>query len=544
MRNPPALLLLVLFAAPPRPAGAAAVQGPAEAPSVAAKTACPGGEAPCPIFKPEEVESRGSVVAGGRSVSYDAHAGTLIVHPKDWDDVPQNARKDEKGKPKPSPEASMFYVAYFERGAGPARPLTFLFNGGPGSSSVWLHMGAFGPRRVVTADDTHTPAAPYHVVDNAESLLDVSDLVFVDAPGTGFSRVAGRGRRKAFFGVDQDANAFADFIVQFLSKYGRWNSPKYLFGESYGTTRSAVLARVLEDERMVDVNGVILLSQILNYADNPDGPEDNPGIELPYQLALPTYAATAWYHKKLPPEAPQDLTALLAEVERFAMGDYARALEAGADLPAKDRQEIAAKLHRYTGLPVDYILKANLRVSGGEFEKNLEGPSGATTGRLDSRFTGPDLDPLSKEAEYDPQAAAIGSAYVSAFNDYVRRVLKFGRDKLYKPELPLWESWDYLHQPPSAHKPLSQAANVMPDLAAAMKYNPGLKVMLNAGYFDLATPFFQGVYEMGHLPIPEKLRSNIEFKFYRSGHMVYAHASSLEALHDNVADFIRRTAKP
>ncbi len=543
MAIPRTLLLLAVFAASPRPAGAATARARADA-KAAAKPACPEGAAPCPIFKPEEVQSQGSVVVRGRSISYEAHAGTLVVHPKDWDDIPRNAPKDEKGKPRPSPEASMFYVAYFERGAGPARPLTFLFNGGPGSSSVWLHMGAFGPRRVVTADDSHTPAAPYKVVDNADSLLDASDLVFVDAPGTGFSRVAGKGASKAFFGVDQDANAFADFIVQFLSKYGRWNSPKYLFGESYGTTRSAVLSRALESDRMVDVNGVILLSQILNYADNPDGPEDDPGIELPYQLALPSYAATAWYHKKLPADAPKDLPALLAEVERFAMGDYARALEAGADLPAKDRQAIAARLHRYTGLPVDYILKANLRVTGGEFEKNLEGSSGDTTGRLDSRFTGPDLDPLSKEAEYDPQAAAIGSAYVSAFNDYVRRVLKYGQDKLYKPEIALWESWDYLHQPPAAHKPLSQATNVMPDLAAAMKYNPGLKVMLNAGYFDLATPFFQGVYEMSHLPIPDKLRKNIELKFYESGHMVYAHAASLKALHDNVAAFIRRAATP
>ncbi len=522
---------LALLAISPRPAAAKTVDAAAISQEA-------------PAFKPEDVASQGSVVAGGRRVSYEAHAGTLVVHPKGWDDVPQNAAKDKKGNPKPSPEAGMFYVAYFEKGVGPARPLTFLFNGGPGSSSVWLHMGAFGPRRVVTADDAHTPAAPYKVVDNAASLLDVSDLVFVDAPGTGFSRVAGKGREKAFFGVDQDANAFADFIVQFLSKYGRWNSPKFLFGESYGTTRSAVLARVLEMDRMVDFNGVILLSQILNYADNPDGPEDNPGVELPYQLALPTYAATAWYHKRLPPEAPKDLAALLAEVERFAMGDYARALEAGGSLSAKDRDAIAAKLRLYTGLPVDYIRKANLRVTGGEFAKNLEDASGDTTGRLDSRFTGPTLDPLSKEADYDPQAAAIGSAYVSAFNDYVRRVLKYGRDKLYKPEIPLWKSWDYLHQPPAAKKPLYQATNVMPDLATAMKYNPGLKVMLNAGYFDLATPFFQGVYEMSQLPIPDTLRKNIEFKFYESGHMVYAHEASLKVLHDNAADFIRRNSHP
>ena len=245
------------------------------------------------------------------------------MHPKDWDDVPQNRDKDDKTQP---PEASMFYVAYFKSdNKGAPRPVTFLYNGGPGSSTVWLHMGAFGPKRVVTADDSHTPAAPYPVVNNDYSLLDVSDLVFVDAPGTGFSRISGKDREKAFYGVDQDAHAFADFIVQFLAKYGRWNSPKYLFGESYGTTRSAVLANLLETERDVDFNGVILLSQILNFDFSADGPQFNPGVELPYQLALPTYAASAWYHHKLP-DAPQELAPLLAEVEHFAMTDYAQAL--------------------------------------------------------------------------------------------------------------------------------------------------------------------------------------------------------------------------
>jgi carboxypeptidase C (cathepsin A) len=489
-------------------------------------------------FKPEQQASKGSVTVGGNLINYDAFAGTLVVHPKGWDDVPQNADPDEKNK---TPEASMFYVAYFKSdNKGAERPVTFLYNGGPGSSTVWLHMGAFGPKRVITADDSHTPAAPYPVVNNDYSLLDVSDLVFVDAPGTGFSRISGKDREKAFYGVDQDAQAFADFIAQFLAKYGRWNSPKYLFGESYGTTRSAVLSNVLETERFVDFNGVILLSQILNFDFSADGPEFNPGMDLPYQLALPTFAASAWYHHKLP-DVHEELAALLDEVERFTMTDYAQALAAGSALAPEQRQAIVAKLHQYTGLPVEYIEKADLRINAGEFEKTLQGDSDMTTGRLDTRFSGPTFDPLSKEAEYDPQSAAIGSAYVSVFNDYVRKELKFGENRAFKPEIDIWKSWDFLHQAPGAPLALPQATNVMPDLAIAMKYNPDLKVLLNAGYFDLATPFYEGVYEMKHLPVPAKLQKNIEFKFYESGHMVYAHEASLKQLHDNVAAFILRT---
>jgi carboxypeptidase C (cathepsin A) len=498
-------------------------------------------------FKVEQTVSKGSVTIGGKAIAYDAFAGTLIVHPKGWDDVPQNADIDAdadagKGKkPAAPPEASMFYVAYFKSGEAAARrPLTFIYNGGPGSSTVWLHMGAFGPRRVVTADNSHTPAAPYSVVNNDFSLLDASDLVFVDAPGTGFGRLAGKDREKAFYGVDGDAQAFADFISQFLSKYGRWNSPKYLFGESYGTTRSAVLVNVLETERALDFNGVILLSQILSFDNSADQPQFNPGMDLPYELALPTYAATAWYHHKLP-EAPRELRPFLEEVEHFALNEYAAALAQGAALPAEQRQAIAAKLHSYTGLPVDYILKSDLRVNGGQFEKNLRDDSGDTTGRLDTRFSGPSLDPMSKEAEYDPQSSAIGSAYVSAFNDYVRADLKFGEGREYRPEIEIWKTWDFRHKPPGATEPVIAATNVMVDLGSAMKQNPNLRVLLNAGYFDLATPFFEGVYETGHLPIPGKLQGNIEFKFYESGHMVYAHEASLKEIHDNVADFISRT---
>lgn len=493
------------------------------------------------FFKPEERITNGAV----NGIDYQAIAGTLVIHPQDWDDVvPQGDKGDKKAdESNPNAEASMFFVAYLKRGAEATnRPITFLYNGGPGSSTVWLHMGAFGPRRVVTADDTHTPAAPYRVIDNDASLLDASDLVFIDAPGTGFSRIAGKDKEKAFYGVDEDAYAFSQFISQFLSKYGRWNSPKYLFGESYGTPRSAVLVNMLQSEHDVDFNGVILLSQILNFDLSADGPESNPGIDLPYQLALPTYAATAWYHHSLPGNRPADLNKFLGEVQHFAMGDYAQALQAGAALNNKQRGVIAQKLHQYTGLPVWYILKADLRINGGEFEKTLQDQTGTTTGRLDSRFSGPSMDPLSKEADYDPQSAAISSAYVSGFNDYVRRTLNYGQDRAYKPEIDVFKWWDFKHKQPGQPFAFPGAPNTIPDLSAAMKYNPNLKIMLNGGYFDLATPYYEGIYEMRHLQIPQKLQANISYRYYQSGHMVYAHEQSLHEIHDSVADFIRKTS--
>jgi carboxypeptidase C (cathepsin A) len=503
-------------------------------------------------FKTESSTSNGTVTIGGQSIGYQAIAGTLIVHPKDWDDVPRDPKPErgpgsgEEGPDRnPTAEASMFYVAYFKNGGG-SRPVTFIYNGGPGSATVWLHMGAFGPRRIVTATDAHTPAAPYSLINNASSLLDATDLVFIDAPGTGFSRIAGKDKEKAFFGVDQDAYAFAQFISQFLSKYGRWNSPKYLFGESYGTPRSAVLINQLEADRSIDFNGVILLSQILNFDLSPDRPTGNPGIDLPYQTVLPTYAATAWYHKKLPGDH-KDLESLLTEVEQFAMGDYGRALASGSDLSPADKRAVAEKLHQYTGLSVEYILKADLRIDGGEFRQNLQDDASLTTGRLDTRFSGPDIDPLSQRAEYDPQSTALGSAYVSAFNEYARKELHYGDGREFKHSISAGREWSFVHQQPGQNQRFGssrQGSNVMPDLANAMKINPNLKIQLNAGYFDLATPFYQGIYEMHHLPIPANLHANIEYKFYDSGHMVYAKDSSLKLLHDNVAGFIRRTATP
>ncbi len=440
----------------------------------------------------------------------------------------------------------MFYVAYFKKGVRPeARPITFVYNGGPGSATVWLHMGAFGPRRIVTADDTHTPAAPYQVVNNDDSLLDATDLVFIDAPGTGFGRIEGRDKEKSFYGTDPDADAFTSFIVQFLGRYGRYNSPKYLFGESYGTTRSAILAYELAHEKAIDLNGVMLLSQILDYDNSIDGPQYNPSVDQPYILALPSFAATAFYHHKLANQ-PADLRHFLDEVEHFALTDYAAALSQGTALSDADRDRIAGRLHDYTGLPVDYIEKADLRVNGGDFEQTLLGDQAQDTGRLDSRFSGPAMDPLGERPDYDPQSAAMSSAYVAAFNDYARKVLHYGDSgpdgwMEYKVSANNIATWSFTHQPPEALRPVRGAPNVLPDLAAALKYNPRLRVQLNQGYFDLGTPYFEGVFEMRHLPIPRSLAANVEIRQYQSGHMVYAHEDALRQLHDNSADFIRRT---
>lgn len=498
-------------------------------------------DAPEPAFKPEQSTTQGSVVIGGKRIDYEAVTGTILVHPKGWDDVPANHEVDPKVV---EPVASMFYVAYFAKSdlkaPRTARPVTFFYNGGPGSSTVWLHMGAFGPKRILTVEDSHTPAAPYNVVGNGFSLLDATDMVFIDAPGTGFSRVAGKDRQQAFYGVDQDAHAFTDFIRQFLGRHNRWNSPKFLFGESYGTTRSALLAYQLQ-RQSIDLNGVMLLSQILMFDGSVDDADQNPGVNLPYSLALPTYAASAWYHKRLP--GPQrDLPGLLAEVERFATHDYAVALMEGAAISAERRQSTAEKLHQYTGLPVDYILKADLRINGGTFSQQLRAAEGVTIGRLDTRFSGPALDPLSKAAAYDPQAAAISSAYVAAYNEYARNDLKIAADRPFKPNAYAEQRWDFRHRPPGGDESSSQT-NVMPDLAVAMKNNPLLKVMVLGGYYDLATPYFQAAYEMGQLPVPGALRGNIEFKWFESGHMIYAREADMKPLHDSVAEFIRRNAR-
>jgi carboxypeptidase C (cathepsin A) len=518
----------------------------------APKTAEPSKPGPDRIFHASEVTSTGSVTIGGRTTTYQAVAGTLVVHGPGWDDVAwreqaaaPNPDKDKEGLP---PEASIFYTAYFRSGGAKKdgssnRPLMFIYNGGPGSATLWLHMGAFGPKRVVVREDGHTPPAPYPVVDNAYSLLDISDLVFIDAPGAGFSRIAGKDKEKAFWGVDNDSHAFTRFIQQFLNKYGRWNSPKYLFGESYGTTRSAVLANELASSASIDLNGVILLSTILNFDLSVDSPSFNPGVDSAYVTALPTMAATAWYHNRLPGTRPAELEPFLREVEKFAISDYAAALQQGGRLDGAARQRIAERLSAYLGISADYLLKSDLRISGGQFSQQLQLPGGLTTGRIDTRFSGPSLDLLSKEAQYDPFITSVGSAYVAAWNDYARSTLKFPAEDGFKIFAPVFPAWDMSHQAPGMPMPFTgQTTNVMLDLATAMKQNPNLKVLNTGGYYDLATPYFEGVYEMEHLPIPDSLRANIEYKYFPSGHMVYLNEPALQGLHDTVADFVRRTS--
>ncbi|MGD8689860.1 MAG: peptidase S10 [Gammaproteobacteria bacterium] len=481
--------------------------------------------------KEEQSVTHGSVEVEGHRVRYKAVAGTLIL-------------KNEKDKP----TATMFYVAYLKEGVDNEdhRPVTFLYNGGPGSSTLWLHMGAFGPKRAVVGDATHTRPAPYPFVNNDYSLLDASDLVFVDAVGTGFSRVidkthGGAGTSKDFWGVDEDAKSFSQFITRFLTKYQRWNSPKYLFGESYGTTRSAVLSRYLTNRQNIDLNGVILLSEVLSWdVSNDDDPENYPGQDQAYVLALPTYAATAWYHHKLPGEH-KELQPLLKEVEQFATTEYAHALSEGSELDDATFNRMAEKLHDYTGLPVDYIKKSDLRVNGLQFEKTLLSDSGRTTGRYDTRYTGPTMDPLSKEMAYDPQSAAISSAYVSTLNNYMRKDLKFGADMKYRPvNFKIFGKWDRTHKLPDGDQQM-YGPNVMPDLAAAMKLNPNMKILLNGGYFDLSTPFFAAMHTMHHLPIPKELQKNIQYQWYQAGHMVYVHPPALRELHDRTAKFIEDT---
>ncbi len=552
-----AFLLLAFLASLATPGLAAkrpsdAAPAPGKCGPVAKNTAAPADPDSKPAgFVPDEVWSDGTVTTGGTTIAYCAVAGTLVVRPKGWDDTQRDppAKSETDAAPKTVPaQASMFYTAYFRRDAGATpRPIVFLFNGGPGSASVWLHMGAFGPKRVETPATRHAPPAPYKLVNNEYSLLDAADLVFIDAPGTGFSRIMGEDKEKSFYGVDEDARAFAHFIATFLSKYKRWNAPKYLFGESYGTMRAAVLANLLAVDPGIDFNGVIMLSQVLTGASFPDRPELTPGNDLPYQLALPVYAATAWYHAQPPGERDKPPpAALLHEVERFAMTEYAAALAAGGALDPAEREKIAARLSAYTGLPVDYWRRSDLRVGVDEFRQEVLREQGLIVGATDTRFSGPALDRVSRKAKYDPTDAAITSAYVSVFNDYVRRVLGYGEGKTYRPAAnEIGEVWSYRHQPAGVQDVEVAAdgpANVLPDLAHAMKYNPLLKVQLNAGYYDLLTPYFQGRYEMRHLPIPAALRANIEYRCHASGHLVYVAKDALARLHDNVADFIDRTS--
>ena len=495
---------------------------------------------------PHDSITDGTVTTGGKSIAYKAVAGLLRVGANDPQDatisldgttLPDSGVEPAKPGEEPA-TATMFYTAYFAKDANVnTRPIVFIYNGGPGSATMYLRMCSFGPVRVVLPDLGHPAGGPYKIVPNEDSLLDTADLVFIDAPGTGYGRVTGKDANKSFYGIDQDAGAFQRFIRRFLTKYDRWNSPRFLFGESYGTTRDAVLAAALQ-RHGVDLNGVVFLSQILSFDDSADGSDGNPGTDNGFFLALPSFAATAWYHHKVPNQ-PAELQPWLHEVEQYSLGEYATALLQGADLDSAKKAAVAAKLESYTGIPAALWIKANLRLTGGEFAQDLLGSSDESTGRLDSRWQGPSMNPLHSEADSDPFTESIESAIEAAMNTYAHNTLKFGQEMTYEPSARMggW-NWDMTVKGQGGGWS-GTSSNVEGEIAYTMKVNPNMHVLLMGGYFDLGTLYFGATYEMKHLPIPASLQKNIDYKFFPTGHMVYVNPEARAALHQRTAEFIR-----
>jgi len=474
---------------------------------------------PIPPSTPDAVTHH-RLTLGGRSLAYTARAGTITLR---------------NGSDQPI--ARVFYTAYTLDGAAPAkRPLTFLYNGGPGSSTMWLRMGSFGPVRVVTGDGRITGPPPYRFVDNQYSLLDATDLVFIDMPGSGFGRIIGAGTRKDLWGVDQDASAFSQFIQRYLSAFGRWNSPRFLFGESYGTMRSCVLAADLQN-RGVGLNGIVLLSSFLNAnIDYNDGAPVGGG-DWAYALYLPTEAATAWYHHAVPRRTGLD--AFLSQVENFALTEYIDALAEGAQVAPSRFDDVVAKLHEYTGLSQQYIRRSNLRIPYDRFQNELLRDRGVTVGRIDSRFETYVLDKPEVSPDWDALDAAIDSAFVTTSNQYLRQVLRYNPPVLYRSDIygliyADGETWDF------KHGDNVQSLNVTPDLAQAMTYDPRLKIFSANGYFDFATPFFATAYALNHLYLAPALQRNITYGFYDSGHMVYLHPEALARFHADLERWYAR----
>jgi carboxypeptidase C (cathepsin A) len=465
----------------------------------------------------------------GQVIPYRATAGTTLL-------------RNDKDEP-----IGLMYAAAYTRSDVKdlsTRPIAFFYNGGPGSASLWLHLGAFGPRRVSTADAAFTPPAPYALVDNSETLLDKTDMVFIDAMGTGYSRLVGQGQPKDFYGIDEDVNAFAQFIRTYLSRNGRWNSPKFLVGESYGTFRSAALANTLQSRDGIHLNGVILISSVLDLATLTFGPGD----DRPCVFYLPSYAAVAWYHRALK-DRPADLEAFLAEVRDYAKGEYAAALFKGAALAPAERQAVAAKLSAYTGLAADYWIKADLRVTLAQFNVELERGRGLTTGRIDARFTGFTRDLLSEYAQGDPEGPAVGGAFTALVNVYNHAELRYGQDLTYNTSHRGAREWNWRRQPSMGGFPgapstsggfFPGAPNVQGDLAQAMTTNPKLLVQVENGYYDMATPFFATEFTMAHLGLPTELQGHLTLDYYPAGHMMYLHDESRLKLSENIAAFIDR----
>lgn len=460
------------------------------------------------------VVTQHAIQLDGQRLSYTATAGYMPI-------------ESEEGELR----AKMFFIAYTLDGVNDisARPLTFVFNGGPGSSSVWLHLGAIGPQRVLMTEEGEAPPPPYRLVDNEGTWLPFTDLVFIDPVLTGYSRPAEGVEKSEFHGLEEDLESVGEFIRLYTTKHERWSSPKFLAGESYGTTRAAGLSRYLQDRQGMYLNGIVLISTALDFGTLRFAPTN----DLPFILILPSYTATAWYHGQLDEELQgRELEDLLSEVREFALEDYALALLKGADLSEEDRRQTARRVARYTGLSQEFVEDANLRVELRRFTKELLREEGHTVGRLDSRFKGTDRDDAGESYEYDPSYAAIQGPYTAMLNSYVREQLGYENELTYEILTGRVRPWNWGSA--SGGYP-----SVTEDLRQAMSQNPALRVLVANGYYDMATPFFASEYVFDHLGYDESLQERIEQTYYPAGHMMYIHRPSLLRLTENVERFMR-----
>ncbi len=464
--------------------------------------------------------TRHNIAIGGVDLDYEATAGTLVVQ-----------EEDAKHK------ANVFFVAYTKcKGEDPSkppidlsrRPITFAFNGGPGSSSVWLHLGLLGPKRADLGPEGASVAPPYRLVNNEASLLDCTDLVFIDPVTTGYSRAEPADDAKQFHGVTQDLRSVAEFIRLYTTKFRRWDSPKYLIGESYGTTRAAGLAEHLQNRLGMNLNGIVLVSAVLNF----QTVRFDDGNDLPYPLFLPTYTATAWYHKKLAPELMADRRRTLEEVEKFALGEYTLALMKGSTLTAEERQDIARKVARYTGLSEEYVRHANLRIEIHRFVKELLRDSHQIVGRYDSRFTGKDGDAAAEYAGFDPSYAAVQGPYTAMLQGYLAKDLQYVRESPYHILTSRVQPWDY-------GQAKNRYLNLAPSLREALARNSGLRVFVANGYYDLATPYLATRYTVNHLDLDGDLHKRVCMGYYDAGHMMYIDKKSLHKMRKDLVSFFQ-----
>jgi carboxypeptidase C (cathepsin A) len=470
----------------------------------------------------------------GATIRYTTTTGRMVLHgERGLSDGGSNGPWEGA-----KPRAEIFFIAYTRDGAAGGasdpskRPLVFSFNGGPGSSSVWLHLGLLGPKRVVLQDDGMPVAPPYQLSDHDASLLADADLVFIDPVGTGYSRAAAGEKPKDFYGFDGDVQSVGDFIRLWTTRYGRWASPKYLIGESYGTTRAAALTGYLMDRHALYLNGVMLISSVLDFATV----RFEVGNDLPPMLFLPTYTAAAHHHRALAPDLlGRPVEEVLAEVERFAIERYGPALLRGDTLTPAEELEIAEALARYTGLSVDYVRRSRLRIDIHRFTKELLRDQGRTIGRIDARYSGVDRDEAGATPEFDPSMGAIMGPYGALINDLVQRELGYTSDLPYEVIAGLYSHWDYARFQ-------NRYVNVAETLRRAIAQHPFLKVFVASGLYDLATPHLATRYTLDHLGLPRELRGNIEEVRYRAGHMMYVDVDILQRLSDDLADFVRRTS--